>query len=265
MTNDPIFVGGAGRSGTTLLRIILDSHPNIACGPELKVTPTLADLWQRFQTSHYKVLQEFYLSHQDINGLFRQFILGMIEKYQQKAGKQRVAEKSPNNVFVFQQLHGIFPESPLIHVIRDGRDVVCSLLGMDWVDIATGKPLAYTRDPQKAAEYWVGAVRAGRKLAQHVGDRYIEIPYETLTEDPETVLKDLFQRINEPWDECVLQFHRQTHDLANESSASQVVKPLSQHSVGRWEKDMLPEHKAIIKKVAGPLLIELGYASNNDW
>ena len=59
----------------------------------------------------------------------------------QKAGKARVAEKSPNNVFFFQHLSHIFPESPLVHVIRDGRDVVCSLLTMNWIDPKTGQPI----------------------------------------------------------------------------------------------------------------------------
>ena len=48
--NSPIFIGGAGRSGTTLLRVILDSHPEICCGPEFRMTPTLALLWENYDS-----------------------------------------------------------------------------------------------------------------------------------------------------------------------------------------------------------------------
>ena len=54
----PIFIGGAGRSGTTLLRVILDSHSHIACGPEIKVLPTIAGLWADFQTKYAAFLSQ---------------------------------------------------------------------------------------------------------------------------------------------------------------------------------------------------------------
>jgi hypothetical protein len=65
----PIFVGGAGRSGTTLVRVILDSHPNIVCGPELKLTPLIGQLWHQFMTVHAPVLQEYLLEPDDVNEL----------------------------------------------------------------------------------------------------------------------------------------------------------------------------------------------------
>lgn len=267
MENSPIFVGGAGRSGTTLLRVILDSHPNIACGPELKVTPILAELWHGFQTTHQPSLKEYFLNHADINQIFEQIILALVEKYRIEAGKKRIAEKSPNNVFFFQHLSHIFPKSPLIHVIRDGRDVVCSLLTMNWINPQTGQPIDYTRNARKAAEYWVGAVQAGRKASKvpSISPKYMELRYEDVVSDPAPTLKKLFSFINESWDPIVLKFYEQDRNLAGESSAEQVSKPLYTKALGRWEKDLTDEDKQVVKEIAGDLLIEIGYASDSSW
>jgi hypothetical protein len=267
MSQSPVFVGVAGRSGTTLLRVILDSHPNIACGPELKVTPALCRLWYDFQTAYSPPLREYLLTLHDINAVFAQVIGSLLEKYRQQSGKPRVAEKSPNNVFYFDHLHLMFPDSPLVHVIRDGRDVICSLLTMDWIDPKTRKPLGYTRDARKAAEYWVRAVRAGQAAARHPGlaARYMEIRYEQLVTDPKPTLEQLFDFIKEPWDPAVLQFHKQQRNLAGESSAEQVSQELYTSAVARWERDLKPVDKAAVKEVAGELLRELGYARDSDW
>ena len=265
--DSPIFIGGAGRSGTTLIRVILDSHPNITCGPELKVTPMLAELWHGFQTAHLPPLREYLLTPADINRIFERMILSLMEKYRDSSGKPRLAEKSPNNVFFFQHLSHIFPESPLIHVIRDGRDVVCSLLTMNWIDPKTGQPIEYTRDARKAAQYWASAVLAGRKTGQNeaIRPRYMELRYEDIVARPEPTLKGLFAFLDEPWDPVVLDFHDQRRNLAGESSADQVSRPLYTASVGRWEKNLDEAGRQAVKEVAGDLLIELGYASDRDW
>jgi len=267
LNSSPIFIGGAGRSGTTLLRVILDSHPNIACGPELKVTPQVAQMWLEFQTVLKAPLREYHLSAEDINRLFGRFLISILENYRKRIGKQRIAEKSPNNVFFFAHLAQMFPESPLIHVVRDGRDVVCSLLTMDWSDPGTGERVEYTRDSKKAAQYWVNAVRAGREALKSplVERNYMELHYENLVEKPEPTLKKLFEFIKEPWDPTVLNYHQRKHDLAGESSANQVSQPLYKSAMHRWVCDLKPVDKQIVKEVAGHLLIELGYANDFNW
>jgi hypothetical protein len=267
MSLAPIFIGGASRSGTTLLRVILDTHPNIACGPEIKVIPVLCDLWHRFQTVYLPALQEHCLSAADIHAVYRQAIVALLTPYCRRAGKQRMAEKSPNNIYVFEHLNYIFPESPLIQVIRDGRDVICSLLTMNWIDLGTGQPAPYTRDVRTAAEFWVASVRSGRAGLQKPAFRncYREVRYEDMVLSPETTLRELFRFLEEPWDPCVLEFHKQERRLGDESSASQVTRQLYTSAVGRWSQDMKPEHKSVVKEVAGDLLIELGYAADRDW
>jgi hypothetical protein len=247
--------------------VVLDSHRNIACGPELKVTPSICGLWFDFNTGFYPALVEYALTRDDISRVMRDLILSLLDKYRAASGKPRSAEKSPNNIFYFEHLHVIFPDSPLVHVVRDGRDVVCSLLTMDWIDSRTGAPIDYTRDARKAAEYWASAVRAGRQAGAKIGaKRYREIRYEDIVRQPEATLRSLFEFLGEPWDDAVLRFHENTsRSLAGESSAAQVSKPLYATASGRWAQDLKPADKAAVKAVAGDLLIELDYASDRNW
>ncbi len=267
MLETPIFVGGAGRSGTTLTRVILDSHPSIACGPEMKVLPKICQLWQDCRRIHDSTLRSYFLSHEDLNAAFARMVTSLLEPYHRDSGKPRIAEKSPNNVLFFRHLHVLFPASPLIHVIRDGRDVVCSLLTMNWVNPSTGEPLDYTRDVRKAAGYWVKAVQAGRTATQKpsFAERYHELRYEDIIANTEPALRALFAFLGEPWDDGVLSFHEKERHLAAPSNATEVSQPIFTRSLGRWKTELPPAQKDAVKEVAGELLIELGYARNMDW
>lgn len=266
-SKSPIFIGGAGRSGTTLLRVMLDSHRAIACGPELKIIPHLARQWAALHNSHGRFLEQVhhYPPH-ELAAAYAAIIGSLLDKHRVAAGKPRAAEKTPHNVLVFPGLHALFPASPLIHVIRDGRDVVCSLLTMNWTSAETGQPLDYTQDAAKAAAYWAGCVRAGRSTPSVVPRAlYYELRYEDLVSQPEATLRALLDFVEEDWDPAVLEHHQFARDLAGESSADQVARPLYQNARGRWQRDLSPEDREAVKRIAGPLLRELGYCRDLDW
>lgn len=266
-TKPPIFIGGAGRSGTTLLRVILDSHPNIACGPELKITPIIASCWYDFQTKYSQPLKEYLIGENEINEIFSRMIISLLERYRIDQGKIRIAEKTPHNVTIFSHLHKIFPESPLVHVVRDGRDVISSLLTMDWKGF-DGQPLPYTQNVEAAAKYWRDTVQTGLRFnnysTAHSKSCHI-IKYENLVSAPKKHLEELFNFIDEPWRETVLDFHKNKRNLANESSASQVKEGLYTSSMNRWKKDLSLKQQDIIKPIINETLIELGYVENQDW
>jgi hypothetical protein len=99
---------------------------------------------------------------------------------------------------------------------------------MDWVDGATGKRVSYTENAADAARYWVQAVVAGKNAGKmsSVQQKYFEVRYEDIVQNPEPTLRGLFTALDEPWNPCVLEFHTKNRDLAGESSASQVSQKL---------------------------------------
>lgn len=263
----PIFIGGMPRSGTTLLRVILDSHPNIACGPELRAIPALAALSRDTRKLMGETLEQHYaLAPRDLDRIYAELVLSFLEPLHRATGKKRIAEKTPANALHFAELGRLFPESPLIQVIRDGRDAVASVMKMDWKDDKTGAALAITRDPAIAAAAWVEHIARGRE-ARDAGARYFEIRYEDIVRAPKAALTPLFEFLGEPWSDEVLAYHEngQIDPGLHEASAEQVSSALYAKSVGRWREALSPPHKSAIKAAAGDLLIELGYARDFMW
>src|SRR5262249_35446578 len=118
----PIFIVGCGRSGTTLLRLMLDSHPAIAAGEETKF---LTDL-EPIVGEHWRLLHTYGFDRAWWLDRIRAFYGGFLEEYATRRGKRRWAEKTPGYTFHLAFLDELFPDAQYLHLIRDGRDVVAS-------------------------------------------------------------------------------------------------------------------------------------------
>lgn len=262
---NPVFIGGAGRSGTTLLRAMLASHANLTGTNEFKLLPNLADLRRVFD-DFPEVRQAYKLTPAYIDSLFASLISDLFQPYIEQAGNLRLVEKTPHNVMASDVLTRLFPKSKMIHIIRDGRDVVCSLLEMDWRG-ADGQKLWYTGSVEGAATYWRQVVEAG--LAQANGQQQCKsIHYESLISDPKKRMQKLVAWLGEDWDDAVLDAARRKGMVASEiseSSSEQVSQALYSKSIGRWRKDMSPGDRQVFHRVAGELLVNLGYAKNDAW
>lgn len=263
----PIFLGGAGRSGTTLLRVMLDMHPRIFCGPELKVLPSVAEWYQTLTRDFASVMQSYRNSPADLQRRFRDFIEGLVENARTASGKPRWAEKTPHNVMFLRPLAEIFPDARFIHVIRDGRDVACSLLTMDWINPMTGRKWDYVQNMTSAARYWREVVTTVRQMAAHpsVANRVLEVRYEALVADPESVLRQVLDFVGEAWDPAVLDYHTKNREQEPfEASTAQANKPVTKRAMGRWRRDMTRLDRIAFQAEAGDLLASLGYAAP-DW
>lgn len=265
---EPIIVGGCPRSGTTLLRVILDSHPNIACGPEFKLIPQIVANFTGMM-KYRSVLNEYQVDDAYLAQSFGRQIEFLLERYRKAKKKKRIAEKTPQNIHYFVYLSYMLPDAYLVHVIRDGRDVVRSLLQQQWINPDTEERLSYTTNFAEACRYWVRCIGEGRKVAQNKSfTRYHEIRYEDLVLRPEQTLKELFRFIREPWVANVMNFHAVQHQVTADEEASHAgaqSRPFYTTSIGSWESAFTDEQKETFKEIAGLLLMELDYCQDFAW
>lgn len=258
---NPIFVGGVPRSGTTLLRVILDTHPNIFCGTELRVVQVLAQLWRNAWESAADPLRESYgVDAEDFRAIFRDLILSFLKPAWEKSGKPRLAEKTPSNFLAFAELRALFPDSPLIHIIRDGRDVVTSRIERDLALLPDIDPVAVA---SLRARNWADAMAKRASLIEdpNFASHYFELRYENLVREPQRELARLFGFLGEPFDADVLSFHtiERILDGTEEWSADAVRRPIFAESIGRFRRDLPPKALDAVIAIAGPALMALGY------
>jgi hypothetical protein len=280
------FICGVPRSGTTLLRLMLDAHPEMAIPPETHFAPRLirtldgATGDEARARAHALITEhprwpDFGLDAGELRARFdaadpfdaAAALRCFFGLYAAGAGKPRWGDKSPKYVRRMRLLHATLPEARFIHVIRDGRAVALSLAGVSW-----GPETA-----AEAADRWVGDIERARKMARRLPD-YIEVRYEALVADPEPDLRRACELCELDWDDSMLDFHQQAAERMSESTrdlrpgsggtvtaeerARQhelVSRPPSADRVERWREEMPAEDVAAFEDRAGPLLRELGY------
>jgi hypothetical protein len=277
----PIVVGGAARSGTTLLSVMLNSHPDLVCGPE----SDLFRLWPEFDrlsvnaatwawhvcrgwTEPFRSLsRDFGISLWGLRRLWRtstspaEFIDRFFTTYARRHGVTRWADKTPANVKNIAYVFRHFPMARFIHVIRDGRDTCCSVLA--WSRrYHRERPL----DIRSAATTWANWVSLGRDWRAH--PNYTEVRYEELVATPERILRPLCDFLGLPWHADMLAYH--AREQSNRPDLSMVHLagvngPVYGTSIGRWRKDLSPQDRRVIESIAGPTLRELGYTTSPEW
>ena len=191
------FALGCVRSGTTMLRAMLDSHPQLAVPPESYfVTPALhraarygagaafdldaltADIAAdpSFGDWHLDPAALAGLGADPRPGSVPEALDRLYRAYAHAHGKPRAADRTPSHVLEIDLLARAFPRSPFVHIVRDGRDVATSVLEMDF---------GPDRFPN-AVLFWEDRVRRARAAGRRLGpDRFLEIRYEDLVADPE--------------------------------------------------------------------------------
>lgn len=240
-----VFVVGSPRSGTTFL------------GRSIGSLPGFVDLGE--VAPHKASVRELVALPAEVAaGRIRRTLavarrLGLV-------GGRRPVEQTPETVFVAEAAALAFPSARFVHIVRDGRDVVCSLLdrgwlsqgrggGDDaglpygaeprfWVEQARVEEFRATSDARRAAWAWRAYVQAARSL----GERAHEIRYERMVTDPDAVAAELAVFLDAPAPELARAL-RGAHD----------------ESVGRFRRDLTPEELADVESEAGKLLAELAY------
>lgn len=248
-----VVIGGSPRSGTTLLRSILGRHPAIFAGPETTVflhrISSPKDVGERLDWDPAEI-ERWQCSSRSQT----EFIEHCAAAVLARSGRAVWVEKTPHNVRRFGFVRRRFPHAKLVHIIRDGRDVVCSLRRQPFSKVR-GAAWDSPGAARQCAVQWRNAVQAGLRFR---GDpAYHELRYEDLVRDPEPTLRALLQFLSLPWDGALLDTGVQpARPDRFEPRASTEIFP---SAVGRWRTDLTREDHAVLDPVIGSLLTRLGY------
>jgi hypothetical protein len=256
-------MGGAPRSGTTLLRRILDRHPDICAGPETKLFVPAAFNLEWLSDAYAIPLPEL-RAMRDRSESQAAFVDAFAERVLAACGKPRWAEKTPMNIRNLEWITRHFPMASIVHIIRDGRDVVCSMRqhpDWRWKDGAWEKVLV-PRPIETYARRWVDDTAAGMRWR---GDaRYVEVRYEDLVRAPVLHLERLCEAIGEPvvaaWIEGVTRPDGPSHPTEREARPDD-KGAISATSIGRWRDELDERDLDVVTRICGPRLRELGYAA----
>ena len=254
-----VFIGGAGRSGTTLFRAMLDAHQDIHCGPESKLVPAICMLRNEWWKTHQGDLKAAGVNEEILDAAVGGFVSALLNGLGQD--KECVADKTPHNLLYMEQLSRSFPRARFIHLIRDGRAVAASLVRQDWKDLATGESVHYCKDLASAASYWSDMILRVRSQIGCVPGRYLEVHYEDLVSDPEAVMKKVLAFLGQAWDPSVLS-HEKNADLhlsQLESSSEDVAVAIHQDAVDKWRQELNEVQLEELTQIAGETLKWLGY------
>lgn len=279
------FIGGSGRSGTTLLRVMLNAHPEIWAGPELNAHanilfrlaqyPRLPKLAFRLYApmTVTRIAEKYELPKAEVRTIrgasscLPDFMDRLMTRCAERAGKPHWLEKSPANVRYLSFLFRNFPKSRFVHVIRDGRDAICSLRKYRSFVYRDGEriPSHIENSLAKAVKLWTEDVESGLRFRGH--PQYLEIRYRDLVIDTEMTLRKVCGHLDVNFSSSILEHHKHAKESGSDfiTSSAGAVRPPNTKSMGRWKTDLTHEDAVFVQEKAGHLLQKLGYIEGEDW
>jgi hypothetical protein len=270
LTETPFFVLGSPRSGTTLLRFILSSHPRIYIPPETgfipflpqkagaelslgEVTRVLAQIG-RLNRDWDDLVEDVPAFYQALPMPTLEYVLDAL--YRRKIaehGVVRWGDKTPNYVLYIPLLSKIFGSAQFVHLIRDGRDATLSAQ-KKW------GAKSWYMDNYYLLKNWVRAVEQGRRAGHTLGaGRYLEVRYEALVEQPGPVVQRICRFLGEEFLPEMLDHTRLARNQIGPGGHVEVREPISTTSVQRWRTQMSTFDRKLADRIAGPTLASLGY------
>jgi hypothetical protein len=277
--NPYVFLIGSARSGTTLLRRIVDAHPQIAITPETHwvprwyekrkgITPdglVTRDVLEALGA--HRRFPRFEVRLEDLERLLERgqpvtysaFVSGFYDLFGRTRGKRLVGDKTGEYARHIPTLHALWPQARFVHLIRDGRDVCLSVL--EWKE-KPGASRFVTWDEDRVATtalWWKRNVRLAREAAVALPpELYYEIRYEALVTRPEEECRRLCDFLDVRFDDSMLRFHEGRTRTEAGLSAKAAWLPITP-GLRDWRSQMSGEDLERFEAAAGDLLDELGY------
>lgn len=184
---DPVVIVGVPRSGVHVLAAILDSHGELASGPELPFVVTVLRQWQDIDSKLGENLAtHHHLGRDAVRSAFRSTLLAFFEPRLALTGKRRFVIHSFGAMVCLDLFADLFPAARFILMVRDPRAVAVSLRRCDWRNAQDGTRLPYTTNAAAAARLWNDMLRTAQPAATRLerDGRLVALRYEDLCRNP---------------------------------------------------------------------------------
>jgi len=313
------FIAGEMRSGTTWLQHSLSGHPEIVCGQEGSF---FGRDYDREEITVYRdpvssltralvVSKEFRVWHglpwnlwtegyeEDLRALSRLSVDYFLSKEVARTGRRIVGDKSPQHTECLDEIHEIYPDAKIIHIVRDGRDVAVSAMHHWWRLAKDQEGGIFEMTPEELqlrddyVQDWEGFLANGRSIFTEerltqlacrwdyrtgkarrdgnalYGEKYLEIRYEDLLWDTSAVFGRVLEFLGADREDRIVQRCLQRSDFERTSSRRQGEEdPRSffrKGVAGDWRSVFTERDRALYKELAGERLVEFGYEKSLNW
>lgn len=268
-----LFIVGMPRSGTKLLRDLLNRHPDVAIFPnESHFFPRMPALiekhgdprrrecfaklyaelegtrfMRRIRAAGIAIDRDDWFARVRGGGA-RDVLEALFECYAAMTGRRIVGDKTPEYLTEVPVLSGFFPHAKFVHIVRDPRDYVVSMRK------AWGKSLP------RAAQRWKTSIRRLREDVLRSDVAFTELRYEDLVASPREVLGGLCAFIGVAFDEAMLSLDRPSENLGDTRGVTSIVAS----NFGKWRRELRDDEVRRVERIAGALMAELGYSPEHE-
>ena len=271
--SDPFFIVGTDRSGTTMLRLIVDRGPDAAVPPESMFLTDFAAAFDaggpRDEQAAARLMREVW-EHPKVRlwelparppavpgGLtgreaYRFIVAAPFEAYAARHGKPRWGDKTPHYVHHVDHLRRLWPGARFVVLVRDGRDVALSLRRMPF-----GPNNAWA-----AAQWWARGIRAGARAQREHPGAVLTVRYEDLAERPREQVQRLCSFLDLSYSDDMLALeHVDPARIVPDQAAwfPTLFNGINTSAVGRWRQEMSRRDQRVFSALAGAELAQFGY------
>jgi hypothetical protein len=260
--DNPIFVIGMFRSGTTLVRYLLDSHSQIACPPEsrfmIHLKPWISDI--RCQGG----LAALGYDREHIRSRIRSIVSYFMENYASSKQKSRWADKTPEYIDCVDFLQELYPQAKFILLFRNPMDQIYSNVnsGLGAADRLADFLVEGATDMDAGAKYWNDKAKRIFDFESRHPQSCHRLLYEDLCDQPDTELKRLFEFLDCEYEPSVLEYYRFDHDFGAEDGKVSTTRKIKRSSSS--PKDWDPAVLERVIKTTQKLAVKAGYDASPE-
>lgn len=264
----PIFIVGAPRSGTTMMRLILNAHPNIAIPAETSYFPDIywpcaargAMAWPEALRSFISTCESRFRPAIDLKDVGSQISSGECDfgallslpltAWANTQGKRRWGEKTPLHIFYADIIVRLFPNARIIAMQRDPRAVVASM----------NRFAAAGHDTALNSRLWSDVWTKGREILHNsvAEDQRLTVCYEDMVQDPEQVIGEVCLFLGEDFSPSMLSFGESASDYLSTLHSTMISQPIRENTT-KWRRELDDRQLAEVERICNSPMEALGY------